>query len=532
MALLSLLAGAVGLAPFWSEQLEPPTRRLYGQEHATFSNSLGTWTTCSVNASNNESDTYSAYKNPLWPNGLDWMRLPPNTHLVMYGRSSIAEMSSTLRAGATAYGILQKSVVVSSARDCADPARDPRKPQATTCKLDCDHFATLGPEATKVETEIDPHSVIVDYLTGNRTITTFANHAQSQRLDARLDDWLGMIAGWLGTHFQGTTKFTHGVFMDPHDECWFDERCESGASGEPEEMANALTRSESEGPAGIKRRTKPWPKNQPTVEICEPWSDGDCPRRHPHYKAFARWVHHEPAVVLLPPREIHQIVPFEVDVAAGNPSMKRKPSHGAGAFEPSTCPYYERANDHMPRPPPSPPRPPRAPPAPPQPLSPPPRHPQRTPWSPSPPAEPSPPEPPAPPAAPPEPPSPPYMTVAEKNADAVKGYEVPKEYSLKCVLDEQLARTDAPHCPDGRNKTVWLAQAKLVYNFEGASEHPSTTCLCKHLCNARCVLDKPSGSPRCYAGPGVAATWLALRAAGLAQDTGPPLQSRAAMVRL
>ena len=77
MALLPLLAGAVALAPFWSEQLEPPTRRLYGQEHATFSNSLGTWTMCSVNASNNESDTYSAYKNPLWPNGLDWMRLPP-----------------------------------------------------------------------------------------------------------------------------------------------------------------------------------------------------------------------------------------------------------------------------------------------------------------------------------------------------------------------------------------------------------------------------------------------------------------------
>ena len=124
------------------------------------------------------------------------------------------------------------------------------------------------------------------------------------------------------------------------------------------------------------------------------------------------------------------------------------------------------------------------------------------------------------------------MTIAERNADAVKGYEVPKEYSLKCVLDEQLARTDAPHCPDGRNKTVWLAQAKLVYNFEGASEHPSTTCLCTHLCNARCVLDKPSGSPRCYAGPGVAATWLALRAAGLAQYAGPPLQSRAAMVRL
>jgi hypothetical protein len=307
-----LLPAVVGLAPFWSEALEPPTRRLYGQEHATFGNSLGTWTTCSVNASNNESDTYSTYKNPLWPHGLDWMRLPPNTHLVLYGRSSIAEMSSAMRAASTAYGILAKSVVVSSARDCADPARDPRLPQETACLLNCDHFATLGPELTKVNSTVDPHSVTVDYLTGNRTITTFANHAQSQRLDARLDDWLSMIAGWLGNHFSGTRKFTHGVFMDPHDECWFDDRCTTGSSGEPDELAEALKRSPTEGPA--RQRTTPWPGNH-TVEICQPWSDGDCPRRHPHYKTFKRWVNHEPAVVLLPPREIHRIIPFEVDVA-------------------------------------------------------------------------------------------------------------------------------------------------------------------------------------------------------------------------
>merc|ERR1719345_381507 len=190
-----LMAGVIGLAPFWREALEPPTRRLYGQEHATFGNSLGTWTTCSVNASNNESDTYSTYKNPLWPHGLDWMRLPPNTHLVLYGRSSIGEISSAMRAAATAHGILAKSVVISSARDCANPADDPRGPQETTCLLECDHFATLGPELTKVNSTVDPHSVTVDYLTGNRTITTFANHAQSQRLDARLDDWLTTIAG-------------------------------------------------------------------------------------------------------------------------------------------------------------------------------------------------------------------------------------------------------------------------------------------------------------------------------------------------
>jgi hypothetical protein len=529
MPLGLLAAGVLGLAPFWREPLEPPTRRLYGQEHATFANGLGTWTTCSVNASNNESDTYSAYNNPLWPHGLDWMRLPPNTHLLLYGRSSIAEMSSAIRAASTAYGILAKSVVISSARDCADPANDPRGPQQTTCKLDCDHFATLGPEATKVNSTVDPHSVTVDYLTGNRTITTFANHAQSQRLDARLDDWLSMLAGWLGHHFSGTTKFTHGVFMDPHEECWFDDRCTSGSSGEPgagepDELAEALKRSQAEDPA--RQRTTPWPGNR-TVEICEPWSDGDCPRRHPHYKTFARWVHHEPAVVLLPPRVVHHIVPFEVDVAqefAGEfgPSMK-----------PSRCPHYETANENMPRPPPSPPRPPRAPPSPPRPPSHPPGHPQSTPWAPTPPAEPSPPAPPSPPAAPPSPPLPPYMTDAETNSHAVNDYEVPKEYSLKCVLDDQLARTDAMHCPNGRNKTVWLAQAKLVYGFEGATEHPSSTCLCTHLCNARCVLDASSGSPQCYVGPGVAATWLTLRAAGLAQtDLGPPLQSSAAMVGL
>ena len=495
MALALLGKSVLGLVPFWGDALQP-TSTLYGEQHATFGKSLGTWTTCSVNASNNESDTYSTYTNPLWPNGLDWMKLPSNTHLVLYGRSSIGEMSSAMRAASEAYGILMKTVVISAARDCADPAEDPNAPQETTCLVDCDHFLTIGPEVIKVNSSVDPHSVTVDYLTGNRTITTFANHAQSQRLDARLDDWLSMISGWLSNHYKGTTKFSHGVFMDPHDDCWFDTRCSSNSSGEPEELANVLKRISAVGGT-----------NQ-TVELCEPWSDGDCPRRHPHFRTFERWVLHEPAVMLLPPRETNRIVPFEVDIAEElDPEMR-----------PLGCPNYEVATQNTPRSPPLPPATPPSP-SPPPPL--PPSHPQTTPLSPPPP---SPPSPPAAPPSSPSPPSPPYMTEEEKNSAAVDGYRVPEEYELTCVLDEQLAKTDAHHCPNGHNKTVWLAQAKLVYSFGDAKHHPSSTCLCTHLCNARCVLDSTSSEPKCYAGPGVAAAWLSLRAAGLAKKGGPPLE--------
>ena len=100
---------------------------------------------------------------------------------------------------------------------------------------------------------------------------------------------------------------------------------------------------------------------------------------------------------------------------------------------------------------------------------------------------------------------------------------MPEEFALRCVLDSQLGGLTAagmPACPQGRNTTVWLAQTKLVYEHVGATHDPSPPCYCEHVCNARCVTDpragNSSGGPQCYLGPGVAATWLVLRASGLA----------------
>ena len=98
---------------------------------------------------------------------------------------------------------------------------------------------------------------------------------------------------------------------------------------------------------------------------------------------------------------------------------------------------------------------------------------------------------------------------------------MPEKYQLKCVLDEQLA----DGCPDGQNRTVWLAQAQLIFDYGSAADHPSSTCYCTHMCNARCVQDPTSSEPKCYAAPGISAAWLMLRAAGLARNTGPPLAS-------
>ena len=187
--------------------LQPPRPQWETSTEALFQNVFGhrahSWTVCSANSTDPEQETgrdgapqeassvnrQLAYSNPLWPNGLDWMRLPPGTHLLLYGRSSIAGISSALRAGSEAYGVLERSVTVSAARDCADPTEDPRKhPQVTSCLYDCEAYMTIGPRELNVSTSADPHSVTVDYLKGGSTITTMSNHAQTQRLESRLDD--------------------------------------------------------------------------------------------------------------------------------------------------------------------------------------------------------------------------------------------------------------------------------------------------------------------------------------------------------
>ena len=464
-----------------------------------------------------------AYSNPLWPNGLDWMRLPPGTHLLLYGRSSIAGISSALRAGSEAYGVLERSVTVSAARDCADPAENPRKhPQLTSCLYDCEAYMTIGPRELNVSTSADPHSVTVDYLKGGSTITTMSNHAQTQRLESRLDDWLGMLAP-----LNGSTNFTHAIFMDPRPQWWFDQRC-AGLYGEPRQ----------ERAQGLEPRSRPQQQGQQldernrfnlTVEDCQPSADADCPRRHPLFRVVSRWVDRAPAVVLLPPRLFSRDIPFERsdDITRGTAPIG--PLSGfphQSEFDPSADP--PPASAYTPAP----------------------------------------------------------MDAGGEylpNGTSPQNYHVPDEFALRCVLDEQLNGLTAegmPACPRGRNSTVrlaqtephphtlthrtppphpqrspspspspppptltltptpnpnphplpnrlphptpnphqvWLAQTKLVYEYAGAAHDLSPPCYCEHVCNARCVTDPRSSSgPQCYVGPGVAATWLVLRAAGLA----------------
>ena len=63
-----------------------------------------------------------------------------------------------------------------------------------------------------------------------------------------------------------------------------------------------------------------------------------------------------------------------------------------------------------------------------------------------------------------------------------------------------------------------LAQAQEAYEYNNAAAKAPATCSCKHICNVRCVQRNDSAElPHCYMGPGLAAAWLTLRAAGLAE---------------
>lgn len=403
---------------------------------STFSERVGTWTLCSTDGTEDlheaKGEGYATYTNPLWPNGLDWMKLPPGTHLLLYGRGSMGAMSSALRAVSKSYGTLIKTTVVSTTRECADPTVDPRgQEQPTTCRhghknedegLCYGDYTSLGPEGAKVQGAVDPHSVIVDYLTGNSTITTISNHAQSQRLNAKLGDWLRLLAP-----LNGAANFTHGVFQDPHSECWFDQHCDKSEKHVEREVNTlALAAPGIESDAARTTPLGPQTSGGHTVEYCQSWSDADCPRRHPHFKNVERWVANEPAVVLLPPRlASSREIPFESDVAELEQDLAASPkAHGV-------CPNYSvEAED-------------------------------------------------------PE---------SESRTSTPENYTVPEKYHLKCVLEEQLAgRAGRETCPNGRNKTVWLAQAKLIYEYGPATRHMSSTCYCEHLCNARCVHEDSSG---------------------------------------
>jgi hypothetical protein len=250
------------------------------------------------------------------------MRLSPGTHLLLYGRSSFSGIVSVLRAGSAHFGELERTELISSARDCRDPRGDPfRKDRHDGfCDKDCDKWMNCGLDITPCGE--DPHSITVDYMKNGATITTVANHAQSQRLGARLDDWLRLVSP---KGQQGDPRnFTHGAFMDPHAERWFDGRCETGTSNEPgEPMLRAQAGSKGQQrlmQAGHARPLKYWDGAIP--EQCRSDSDGDCPRRHPHWSRVRKWIDQPLAAVMVPPRDDDFNVPFQQEEVNPKPLME------------------------------------------------------------------------------------------------------------------------------------------------------------------------------------------------------------------
>jgi len=380
---------------------------------------------------------------PLWPDSYEWQtykwaKLPKQTHLLLFGTSSMGQLGSALRAAAASHGILENTVTVSSNRDCDDPTIDPRTrpwPQSSECLKACKKMR-LGPsgvtckkcksgDTSCARCRHDPHAITVDHLSGGSTITTIANHGQSQRLHARLGDYLSMVAPRNGNR---TMKFTHGAFMNPHTDTWYDARCEfiRAEAREGRDAREEGGEGDDLEPEQEEYREAHLNEMQPKKLhlLCGPKADAQCPRRHPHFATMAKWVEHEVAAIISPARDEHDNTPF-VQYASAAPGVAPTGSVATSAFH-----------------------------------------------------------------------------------DA---------FPLHCVTDHQLR--DRQQCPDGRNTTVWLGQSEMVYKNSGAegnlpsSRNGGPPCYCEHLCNARCAR-----GGRCYAGPGLAAAWLVLRAAGLASS--------------
>jgi hypothetical protein len=397
---------------------------------AKFGKSAYSWTVCSFDAQ--KAAAAHSNERPVWRDSHDWQtykwaKLPKQTHLLLFGTSSMGQLGSALRAAAASHGILENTVTVSANRDCDDPTIDPRTrpwPQSTKCMKACKKMR-LGPSGATCKNcnsgdrscarcRHDPHAITVDHLSGGSTITTIANHGQSQRLHARLDEYLSMVA--LRQLPNGTSRFTHGAFMSPHTDTWYDARCEL-IRAQAREGGSEQGMEEDDPEPEQEYREAQLNEMQPKKMhlVCGPEADAQCPRRHPHFATMAKWVDHEVAAVISPARDEHENTPFVQYASAGT-----------GRFR--------------------------------------------------------------------------------------------GDFPLRCVTDTQLQSRH--ECPNGRNTTVWLGQSEIVYkNSGGAGTLPSSRngggppCYCEHLCNARCAR-----GGRCYAGPGLAAAWLVLRAAGLASS--------------
>ena len=212
---------------------------------------------------------------PAWATGFEWMRLPAGTHLLLYGTSHIAALSAALRSVARHLGVLEKTDTLSFSNFCADG--NEWNPPDTSCDegfggrtRSCRREKVCGPEAQPCDLHMS--SIVRDHLAEGSTITTIANHAQSQLRAEDASRWAAHLTSTLGQNF------THGAFMVPHNAAYFQAQCKKYTSNvlpDPAEVGDQV----------------------------EPCGDGDgseCVSTDPRFRALSQWVAHPMAKVLRP----------------------------------------------------------------------------------------------------------------------------------------------------------------------------------------------------------------------------------------
>ena len=190
-----------------------------------------------------------------------------------------------LRAGLAHLGELERTDVVSDGGACSDPAAVPTTvlqhdgPARASVKA-ADFVAgrcsrclqTCGvapPPPRRARACENLQGVTVDYVAGNSTITTIENHPQTQRSNGHLEELLA----------QSGRQLTHGAFMHPHADVYFDAQCEKERNGTMPDASSVGDR----------------------VERCDAYADADCPRGHPTFGVLTRHVPAEQLATVLRP---------------------------------------------------------------------------------------------------------------------------------------------------------------------------------------------------------------------------------------
>ena len=198
----------------------------------------------------------------------EWMRLPANTHLLIYGTSHMQALASALRAATKHLGILKSTDLISNSNPCGtSPVFDFEPPDEQVSASD-----PVCCGQTAKPCKLNSHSIMRDYLEGGSTITTVGNHAQSQVGAAATEHWLSRL-----THEQGH-NFTHAAFMVPHDPDWFRAQCAKDRGGPMPDPSKVGDR----------------------VEACGHMDPPDCPRKDPRYGAVAQFVTGHVTTVIRP----------------------------------------------------------------------------------------------------------------------------------------------------------------------------------------------------------------------------------------